>query len=274
MKPYTVFFIAGLFILSSVSLYCADQTVAFVGNKVILKSEVEQGMKADGVEFNESLNRVISEKLLLSEAENIGIEIQEEEILNEIADVKKKFPDEAAFQKQLKEDNLTHRAFKEKIKERLLAKKLIGQKVMNEISISTSELMKVYKEEKGKYGIEYYLEGKDFDTNEKAEQFYLSWNDKSESEMEKIGWIRENELLPHVYVEIKDLKEGQISKSVLVSKKWHIFLVKEIKKEEMSEERLFGIVKNQVFNRKFNEKISQLIEEIKKKIPVKILNEG
>jgi len=245
-----------------------------VGNKIILKSEVEQGMKADGVGFKESLNRVISEKLLLSEAENIGIEIQEEEILNEIANVKKKFPDEAIFRKQLKEDNLTYRAFKEKIKERLLAKRFIRGKIINEISISTSELMRVYKEEKGKYGIKYYLKGKDFDTKEKAEQFCLSYNDKSESEMEKIGWMRKNELLPHVYVEIKDLKEGQISKPVLVSKKWHIFLIRYIKKEKMSGERLLIVAKNRVFNRKFNEKISQLIEELKKKIPVKILNEG
>ena len=67
------------------------------------------------------------------------------------------------------------------------------------------------------------------------------------------------------------MKEGQITEPVLVRKKYHVFLLKEIKKVQIPEEEMVEIARKNIYERKYKKLFKQFIENLKKEIPVRIL---
>lgn len=146
----------------------AEQIAAYVGDDVILESELRENMRFlanDPVAqqmFTSTdelrdyvLNEIISQKLILVEAENESISVTKEEIepriTQMIEDIKERYPSEADFLKALQEQGLTLKDLKanyeENLKTKLIMQKLIENKFSG-IMISPIAVKRFYEENK------------------------------------------------------------------------------------------------------------------------------
>jgi len=153
-----------IFIISTL----AEQIAAYVGDDVILESELRENMRFlanDPVAqqmFTSTdelrdyvLNEIISQKLILVEAENESISVTKEEIepriTQMIEDIKERYPSEADFLKALQEQGLTLKDLKanyeENLKTKLIMQKLIENKFSG-IMISPIAVKRFYEENK------------------------------------------------------------------------------------------------------------------------------
>ncbi len=153
-----------IFIISTL----AEQIAAYVGDDVILESELRENMRFlanDPVAqqmFTSTdelrdyvLNEIISQKLILVEAENESISVTKEEIepriTQMIEDIKERYPSEADFLKALQEQGLTIKDLKvnyeENLKTKLIMQKLIENKFSG-IMISPIAVKRFYEENK------------------------------------------------------------------------------------------------------------------------------
>lgn len=151
-----------LFIVSTF----ADQVAAYVGDDVILESEVtqyatylvsdpsSQGAFSDAGELREYvINELITRKLLLLEAEVESISVPIEEIAPRvdemIEDVKSKFPSEADFFKALQQANLTiedlRTNYENTVKTQMIMQQIVQKKIARQIMISPIDVKRFYE---------------------------------------------------------------------------------------------------------------------------------
>ncbi|MCK5258607.1 MAG: peptidylprolyl isomerase, partial [Thermoplasmatales archaeon] len=157
-----------MFILVFFISTLAEQIAAYVGDDVILESELRENMNllvndpvaqqmftsADELR-DYVLNELISQKLILVEAENESISVTQEEIepriKQMIEDIKERYPSEADFLKALQEQGLTVKDLKtnyeKNMRSKLIMQKLIENKFSN-IMISPIAVKRFYEENK------------------------------------------------------------------------------------------------------------------------------
>jgi peptidyl-prolyl cis-trans isomerase SurA len=147
----------------------ADQVAAFVGNDIILLSEVQENvsilnndpvaMKMFSTEQEASeyvVEQLIANKLLLVEAEQESVVVENEEVeplvSQNIDNLKGNFPSEAEFFSYLEEQGINIDELKayyhENIKSRLIMEKLISKKFASKIMISPIAVRNFYEENK------------------------------------------------------------------------------------------------------------------------------
>lgn len=151
-----------------------DQIAAYVGNEVILESEVIENMAllmSDPVgrqmfstphEMREYvLDQFIAQKLLLNEAEKESIIVTDEEIdaivEQSINEIKARYPSEADFMQELENSGITLAELKEYNAEawrtQLITQRLIEKKTGSKITISPIALQRFYEENKDSIAI-------------------------------------------------------------------------------------------------------------------------
>jgi peptidyl-prolyl cis-trans isomerase SurA len=147
----------------------ADQIAAYVGDEIILESEVfenmtllasdpaARGMFTTAEEMrNFVLDQLIAQKLLLNEAEKESIVVTDEEIetiveqsLNE---VKARYPSEADFMRDLEKNGLTLEELRKYNADvwrvQLITQRLIEKKIGTKITISPIAMQRFYEENK------------------------------------------------------------------------------------------------------------------------------
>jgi peptidyl-prolyl cis-trans isomerase SurA len=159
-----------IFIISTL----ADQVAAYVGNDIILLSEVEENARflasdpasqqvfADEAElWNYVINELISRKLFLIEAEVESISVEKEEIRlrvdQMIEDVKNRFPSEADFYKALEEqglnlDDLKYN-YENNLRTQTIMQRLVQKKLATKIMITPIAVNRFYEEFKDSIAI-------------------------------------------------------------------------------------------------------------------------
>jgi peptidyl-prolyl cis-trans isomerase SurA len=147
----------------------ADQIAAYVGNDIILLSEVQENMSiiandpaamkmfSDEQEmYDYIIDQLVSNKLLLMEAEQESIFVEEDDVLplvdQNIENLKVNFPSEGDFYKYLAEQNINLEELKnyyyENLKSRMIMERLISQKFASKIMISPIAVRNFYAENK------------------------------------------------------------------------------------------------------------------------------
>ena len=148
-----------------------DAIVATVGNEVILQSELVQEMApvieslrqsaADETEFNKlaeeqlrkALDQAIESKMLLREAMLAGTEIREEAVEEQLASLKKRFPSNEEFLKQLEQAGETLSDLRTRLRKQLLAIVVGRQKreeFEKEVEVGEDDVVKYYNENRDK----------------------------------------------------------------------------------------------------------------------------
>lgn len=100
----------------------SDPTVAVVNGEKLSKSELDEMLnKRAG---RQMLDQLINEKLVLQEAKKNKIHISEKSIDKRIIHLKKQFPNEADWNKNLRQNNVTIDDVKDQVKLQLTIQKL------------------------------------------------------------------------------------------------------------------------------------------------------
>lgn len=157
-----------LFIILNITLAgSADRILAFVGDDIILESELQEALDfvkiqsgtnliVDSNLTQQVLDRLIEDRLILEEARQETVFVTkaeiEDELENSISALKSRFATIEEFEKALIEEGLTERAlrqrYRDEIRKRLTAQKLLAKKGLTNIYIAPSEAERFYQEKK------------------------------------------------------------------------------------------------------------------------------
>lgn len=249
-----------------------DCIVAFVGQKPVLESEIQNRMRVDRCTSSQALQGLIDEKLLLIEAERVGITVSDVDVRKEEMAIRRQFPDNAAFLQNLAREGLTLPELRRRIRERLLIKQLVNDQVYRQVVVSMPELMRESAEVARELGTEYRLLGKDFPDRESAEVFVQNWTENRMADMQDLGWIKQAELLPQIAAAVADLSERVPSKPVLLTR-WHVFCVRERRMVPVPEEKVRETARARVWQRAYDARFAAFLADLRKKTPVTVIHE-
>jgi peptidyl-prolyl cis-trans isomerase SurA len=154
-----------LFILAST----ADRIAAYVGSDVILESEITENMnflqsdRATMQMFTSAdelrdfvLDQLISQRLVMIEAENESITVTDEEVETRvdkrIEEIKERYPSEADFFEDLKSNGITLEELKrynmDNLRSELTMQRLVQKKLASKVSLSPIAVRRFYDENK------------------------------------------------------------------------------------------------------------------------------
>ncbi len=304
-------FIALFFFLGLFPLYSAivDRIVARVGNEVILLSEVKERMaplmerlpsnlspeerksKIKALE-KKVLDNMIEEKLFLVEAKEKGYQVEESDIDRELEKIKKNFPSEEEFFRALKEQGENISQLKEDIKEQLLIRYVIQREVLSKTRISEEEIKSFYEKYKNDLApppevniSQILIKTSSEDAQKKikeieeklkkGEDFYILARQYSEGPMAveggRIGFIRENQLLPEVRLQLKTMKVGEISPPIKCEDGYRFVKLEGVKESHVpSLKEVKEKIERILFRKKSQAALEKWIEEAKKRLGVEV----
>lgn len=173
MKKYHISIMLLLCLCNLLYSAVVDKVIVKVNNENIMKSEfdklyastLEQLKQLSNKELTEKdiseikqkvLEQMIAEKLMLQEAKRRNIKVTKREIEEGIKTVKSRFPNDDAFQNELRKENLTQKQFEKRIEEQIMVLKLIDEVIKKNVPQPTEEqakevFNKVLKIIEGKY---------------------------------------------------------------------------------------------------------------------------
>ncbi len=145
-----------IFLYNLVYSGVVDKVIVKVNNENIMKSEfdklyastLEQLKQLSSKELDEKdlaeikqkvLDQMIAEKLMLQEAKRRNIKVTKREIEEGIKTVKSRFPNDQAFQNELKKENLTEKQFEKRIEEQIMVLKLIDEVIKKNVPQPTEQ---------------------------------------------------------------------------------------------------------------------------------------
>lgn len=308
MKKILIFTILiTAFIFNSARGEVVDKIAVIVNNEIITQSEIDRASEPiyeqyRAVYYGDELvkkleearqgviEQLIEDKLVLSEAKRLNIEVDERDVEEKLEEIKRRFNSTEEFETAIRSQNLTVKDLKTRYKEQLMGRKLINEKVGSKIIISPIEIQDYYNahinsyvqsEELGlrnilirpKKGLEVQQalnlakdilkrirEGGDFEAL--AKEYSEGPNAKEGGLM---GYVKKGDLLPEIENVVFNMKAGDISDVIQTSLGYHIFKV-----EEKKERRTFDLsevrhdVEDAIFREKIKGKVKGWIEGLKK----------
>jgi len=132
-----------LIAMLAISAGCAQtKVVAKVNGEEITQEELsDRLMQKAGKQI---LDEMITEKLILQEAKDKNVDVSEDEINDRIDELKKQFPDEESFNKNLKENNMTLDQVKKQLRVQLITQKILKK----DIVVSKDEIKNYFEQNK------------------------------------------------------------------------------------------------------------------------------
>lgn len=237
-----------------------------------------------------AIEQLIEDKLILSEAKKLNIEVSDKEINARLEEVKRNFGSEEDFENAILDQRMTIKDLKARYKEQMMTRKLIDQNVGARIAITPIDVNNYYNSHLGEFAQEEALklrnilirpkddsdvqraldlakdiekklkDGADFAQAAKA---YSEGPGAGEGGM--IGYVKKGDLLPEIETVVFNLKEGEVSDIIQTSLGYHIF-----KLEEKREARTLTLrearrdAEEAIFREKIKEKIKDWVESLKK----------
>ncbi|MFH1073930.1 MAG: peptidylprolyl isomerase [Candidatus Firestonebacteria bacterium] len=249
----------------------------------------------------EIFSKLLENKLLIQEAVDKNIEVGKRELENTIDNAKKNAGGSEAFLAQLKKEGLSEEDFKEKVKESLMAQRLVNDYVRREIKISVQDYQDYYQKniEKFRYPdkvkLYHILIKNGPEAKTKAESIVKEikaglafpeavkkYSDAPSAKEDggELGLVSPGEM-PAFGLEPFSLKDGEISMPVQTSMGFHILKVTErsagkqlVLSDEIEENgrkiSVREIAQQRVLEERFKEKYNQYIEKLKAKAVISI----
>jgi len=284
-----------------------DKIAIVVNDEIITENEVERVLqpiyeKYKGMYSQDKLlakleeakqrmtQQLIEDKLMLSEAKRLNIEVDEKEVDKKIEDIVKRMGSKENFEKTLAEQRMTIKDLRAYFKEQLMTRKLIDQKVGAKVVINPVDITNYYNKNIAEFNQPEEIKlrnilvslKKDTDPKKAAElahevskrlkegcdfsglaKIYSDGPGASEGGL--MGYVKRGDLMPEIEKIVFNLKEDETSDIIQTSLGYHIFKV-----EERRPARTLSIsearhdVEEAVFREKVNQKIKGWIEGLKK----------
>ena len=283
-----------------------DGIIAVVNDEVITFKDLQdyirqtyasmaaQGVPEDQVKEmmaelqNNGLKQLVEDKLILSRANAIGIEVRDKLVDQRVEEIRVKYASEQVFLDALVKNGATVTDLRDKILDQLKIKYVIDHEVKSKVFVNPQEVTEFYEQNKDSFlksrrvnldsiyitfiddkeaararaneALALIKEGKDFE--EVAKQY---------SDSSSIGVVEEGQFLPDIEKVVFSLTQGQVSDSVETDKGIFIFKLKGEIPAQVAELRE---VKSQIYDllyrEKFQERFEQWLGKLQKKAYVEI----
>lgn len=290
-----------------------DRVAAVVNKEIITQSEVDMLFRPIYEQIKNTykghnlqseleslrlklLNQLIEDRLVAQEAQKLGIVVGNEELAEEMAQFKKQFPDEAAFEKEISASGISREDIEKRFKERLAITKLHQAIIRGHVVVSPSEAEQYFKAHpeqffqkeqielwcitlrKGEEAIQKgtmdegvkrkanqllsdLKKGKDFE--ELAQKHS---EDSNAADKGYMGFMDHGNLVPDIDKVLFSLPENNISEVLETETAYHIF---KVGKKRPASSKTFDEVKDQVndmlFRKKAHQRFINWMDDLKKK---------
>ncbi len=290
------------FLVGTHSAFAAEvveRIVAVVNDELVTERDLELAMAPvvehfrtlyTGNQFDENLkkarqdilNKVIEDKLILSEAKRKKITAQDAEIDEMIQEVRNKFPSHEIFVKAMEAQGVTEAELRKRFHDQLMVQHLVDYEVQSRVAVSPGEVSVYYKEHEKEFTgkpqvrlqqilirssngrtleeakasaeslVEQLKKGSSFD------ELARSHSEAAEAkEGGQMGWVDKGQLLGRIDEEIFALGVGEITQPIESSLGYHIFKVMEKKDVET---KPFSEVKDDIQSAIFRKKMTQRLQ--------------
>ncbi len=245
-------------------------------------NEIKNDLQANGI------HKLIEDKLILSEANKLEMEVRAKAVDDRIEKIKANYPSEQDFIVMLIENGSTITDLRNKITDQFKIKFAIDHFVRSKVFVNPQEVTNYYEENKQKFQKpeqanlqSIFIKSQDDKAaaQQKAEKAYdeiKSGKDFTEvasqySDIPSIGLIERGQLLADIEEKVFSLTEGEISGIITVDAGFYIFkLMNKIPAQVASLQDVKEDIKNFLFQENFRERYTQWIEELKKSAYVEI----
>jgi peptidyl-prolyl cis-trans isomerase SurA len=193
-----ILIIAIMLALAAAGAELVDRVVAIVGTEVILKSDVEievlqmkgAGLLSEDMTFEDVLDQLIENKLMLQKAKELNISVDEDKIRayaeNYLRQQKAKYPSEAAFNAELARMKTSQaellQYYIDMLRDNARTEILIDRYVVSNVVVSESEMREFYEASKDTLAVKPVT----WDTG----IIYMSVRASDEVEQQKLAEIR------------------------------------------------------------------------------------
>lgn len=235
-------------------------------------SELEQ----DGIK------KLIEERLILSEANRIGLEVRAEIVDERLSEIKRSYKSEQKFIDALVANGATVSDLKKKLNDNFKIKYMIEEKVKSKIVVNPQEVTEYYKLHFEKFQVpesrevqSIYISAKpDKETARLSAQNLLAElkagadfaeKAKQHSEGPDIGTVTRGQLRPEIENEIFKVSVGNISNVIESEQGFYIFKILENQPATIATlEEVKSTISQTIFQTKFQERFLKWIDELKK----------
>ena len=238
----------------------------------------------------EILDRMIEEKLILSEAKRKNIKVQDAEVEEKLKEVESKFDSEEKFNEVLNEQDISLKDLKQRYADQIMVSELVDIEVRRKITITPSEVLQYYEAHKGdfkepeqirlkniliKAGGEY----KDEEALALAEKIlgFIKAGENFDDLVLKyskgpnadkggdLGFVKRDQMLKQIEDVVFNLNVGECSGVIKTDVGYHIFKVEEKKPEGLKGlDAVRGEVEKTLYLTKAKQLYDQWVETLKK----------
>ena len=284
-----------------------DKIAIVVNDEIITESEVQRALqpiyeKYKGLYSQDKLlakleeakqrivQQIIDDKLILSEAKRLNVEVDEKEVDKKVDDIIKHMGSKEGFEKALAEQHVSVKELRERYKEQLMTRKLIDQKIGTKVTMTPIDIANYYNKNMAEFSQPEAMKLRNIlialkkypDPRKAAElaqdiskrlkegcdfsglaKIYSDGPGASEGGV--MEYVKIGDLLPEIEKVVFNLKEGETSDIIQTSLGYHIFKVEEKKPvRTLSLPEARRDIEDAVFREKINQKIKGWVEGLKK----------
>ncbi|MBL7155546.1 MAG: peptidylprolyl isomerase [Candidatus Omnitrophica bacterium] len=291
---------------STSSAEVVDKIIVIVNDEIVTRGELDRVLlpiyqqyktQYSGEELAEKidkarsnvLNRIIEDKLLLSEAKRRKIEIKDEEVEAKMDEIKKRFATEEEFKEALKEERMLLGELEKKYRDRIKVDKMVDKEIRRSISLSPSEVINYYRDHEEEFGepekiklrailikvngsrtreaslklakeiLSRLQEGGDFASL--AKRYSDGPYKESGGDM---AWVKKGELMDKIDNLVFTLEENELSGILQTGMGFHIFKVEQkMSPRTMDFREAKDRIEHVLYQKKTEEKLRSWIDELK-----------
>ena len=286
-------------IFSAHPLFGEDKIAAIVNNEVITQKDLNDFLNFMSMQFSRQykgkelenkigsvksdlINRLIEDRLMLQEAKKEKLGLDESRIKAKIAEIKKNYSTDAAFQQDLMKQGLTQADVENRIREQLLMYQIVEQKVRLRISVKPDEVTNFYEKNKNEFssGEEREIDAFALENEDLAQSFAYNLKSGKTSDslasrypftVNRFSASSGEDLRKEIEEAVFKLGINEVSDVVKVDDKYYVFrLVNIIPPKMRSLAEVQNKIQSFIFEKKMQEELAKWIDELKNKSYIKI----
>jgi parvulin-like peptidyl-prolyl isomerase len=298
----------------SYSAEVVDRIVAVVNDEVITQSEVEESVIPFVADYRirygeeelsdkkmqeareDALNRLIEEKLILQEAKKRNIKVEEADIEERIAEVKKRFSSEEEFNRAIEASGITIAKLREKYKEQIMMRDLISGLINSKVNITPTQIAAYYYAHIKSFSMPkmyrfkvLLLKPTEERTPQQTEELAMQVLDRIRSgedfdmlvkqcsqgpHIDKggdMGYMAEGSIIKEIEIELARLEPGETSSVIKTSSGFNIVkLIDEKEAGTKPPEEVNEIVRIRLFQREAELTLREFVNKLKEDAYIKI----
>ena len=281
-------------------LYAQDKVVAVVNHEVITQKDLNDFLNFIRMQYSRELKgkaleekistmrqdllqRLIEDRIILAQAKIENVTADPDRVKAKITDVKRRYPSDAEFVRDLAKQGLVQADLENKVREQLLMYNVIEQKVRSKVVVWPDEITKFYEQNKRQFlkpeeriltimilpnedlakTVSYQLRvGSKLDDLVAKYQFTI----------DKLSALQGQQLRSEIEDTVFKLGIKEISNPVKIDAQYYVFRLDEIVgSQQQSLDEAQSKIQMYLFEKKMQEALAKWLNELKKQSYIKIL---